>query len=54
MSSTNLFSITEFYAVLAIDIQDDLNATASELTNRCNLSDKVHHICGDFLKVGVA
>lgn len=34
--------------VLAIELQDDLHQTASELTTRCGLEGKVHHICGDF------
>jgi len=38
--------------VLAVELQDDLNRAASELTERCSLSGKVTHICGDFLKVG--
>lgn len=37
--------------VLAVDIQDDLNATASELTTRCGLNSKVHHIASDFLQI---
>ena len=36
--------------VLAIELQDDLNSTASELTERCQL-DNVTHIAGDFLQV---
>lgn len=38
--------------VLAIELQDDLHRTASELTQRCGLNDLVHHIAGDFLQVG--
>eukprot|EP01112_Ceratiomyxa_fruticulosa_P010864 TRINITY_DN2895_c0_g1_i1.p1 TRINITY_DN2895_c0_g1~~TRINITY_DN2895_c0_g1_i1.p1 ORF type:complete len:581 (-),score=142.94 TRINITY_DN2895_c0_g1_i1:94-1836(-) len=38
--------------VLAVEIQDDLSSTASELTTRCALREKVHHISGDFLQIG--
>lgn len=38
--------------VLAIELQDDLNRTASELTTRCNLQNLTHHVSGDFLQVG--
>ena len=34
----------------AMELQDDLNKTASALTKRCGLSDKVDHVCGDILK----
>jgi len=37
--------------VLAVELQADLNATATELTNRCDLSSQVHHVCGDFLQI---
>jgi sulfonate transport system substrate-binding protein len=37
--------------VLAIELQNDLSQAASELTERCHLSNKVHHICGNFLTV---
>ncbi|CAF0818946.1 unnamed protein product [Rotaria sordida] len=37
--------------VLAVELQHDLSQTASELTDRCNLSDLVHHITGNFLNV---
>jgi len=37
--------------VLAIELQNDLSQAASELTDRCDLSDKVHHITGNFLTV---
>ena len=37
--------------VLAIELQDDLNYTASELAERCHLTDKITHICGDFVQV---
>eukprot|EP00043_Microstomoeca_roanoka_P006354 m.62229 g.62229 ORF g.62229 m.62229 type:complete len:582 (+) comp13381_c0_seq5:173-1918(+) len=35
--------------VLACEIQDDLSRTATELTTRCDLSSKVHHMTGDFM-----
>eukprot|EP01147_Barroeca_monosierra_P007994 gene7994-10055_t len=34
---------------LACEVQDDLNRTAAELTERCNLTSKVHHMSGDFM-----
>jgi cyclopropane fatty-acyl-phospholipid synthase-like methyltransferase len=34
----------------AMELQDDLNKTASALTKRCGLSDKVDHVCGDILE----
>ncbi|CAF1690561.1 unnamed protein product, partial [Adineta ricciae] len=37
--------------ILAIELQNDLSQFASELTDRCDLSQKVHHIAGDFLNV---
>eukprot|EP00040_Diaphanoeca_grandis_P026497 m.148536 g.148536 ORF g.148536 m.148536 type:complete len:599 (-) comp30604_c0_seq1:18-1814(-) len=37
--------------VLANELQNDLHMTSLELTNRAKLSDKVHHMCGDFLTV---
>ncbi|CAF4759574.1 unnamed protein product, partial [Rotaria sp. Silwood2] len=37
--------------VLAIELQNDLSQTASELTERCRLSNYVHHIAGNFLNV---
>ena len=37
--------------VLAIELQTDLSQAASELTERCALSDRVHHIAGDYLIV---
>lgn len=37
--------------VLACEIQDDLHRTALELTERCGLSERVHHMAGDFLKM---
>jgi cyclopropane fatty-acyl-phospholipid synthase-like methyltransferase len=38
--------------VLAIELQNDLSEAANELTDRCNLSEQVHHITGNFLNVG--
>ena len=35
--------------VTALELQRDQNALASKLTARCALSEKVKHICGDFL-----
>ena len=35
--------------VTALEIQPDLNKIASDLTVRCGLSDRVVHICGNFL-----
>ncbi|UJR38635.1 hypothetical protein I4U23_031300 [Adineta vaga] len=37
--------------ILAIELQNDLSQFANELTDRCNLSNKIHHIAGDFLNV---
>jgi sarcosine/dimethylglycine N-methyltransferase len=37
--------------VLACELQDDLHRTASELTARCDLSGRVHHVAGDFLQI---
>jgi len=37
--------------VLAVELQEDLHAAAQELTRRCGLADKVHHVAGDFLQV---
>jgi cyclopropane fatty-acyl-phospholipid synthase-like methyltransferase len=34
----------------AMELQDDLNKTASALTKRCGLSDRVDHVCGDILE----
>jgi cyclopropane fatty-acyl-phospholipid synthase-like methyltransferase len=39
--------------VTALELQPDLNATAETLTRRCGLSDRVTHLCGNFLD-GVA
>ena len=33
----------------ALELQSDLNETARVLTERCGLSDKVSHVCGDIL-----
>ena len=35
--------------VTAIELQSDQNNLASDLTNRCGLTDKVNHVCGDIL-----
>lgn len=35
--------------VLALELQPDLHATAMDLTRRCALEDRVHHLCGDIL-----
>ena len=35
--------------VLAIELQEDLHGAARELTKRCGLDDKVHHMAGNFL-----
>lgn len=37
--------------VLAIELQNDLSEAANELTDRCQLSEEVHHISGNFLNV---
>lgn len=39
-------------SVLAVELQDDLHRVAGELTARCGLNDKVHHMAGDILQVG--
>ncbi|MDD2927804.1 MAG: methyltransferase domain-containing protein [Candidatus Omnitrophica bacterium] len=36
--------------VTALELQPDLNQIASSLTERCNLSGSVNHLCGDILK----
>jgi len=36
--------------VTAVEIQSDLNQIASSLTNRCGLSGRVEHFCGDILE----
>ena len=35
--------------VTALELQPDQNKLASDLTRRCGLSEKVKHVCGDFL-----
>ena len=35
--------------VVALELQHDQNKIASILTNRCGLSDKITHLCGNFL-----
>lgn len=37
--------------VTAIELQEDMNAIASDLTRRCGLSEMVSHLQGDVLKV---
>ncbi|MFA5403048.1 MAG: methyltransferase domain-containing protein [Candidatus Omnitrophota bacterium] len=36
--------------VTALELQPDLNQIASSLTERCNLSGSVNHLCGDILE----
>ena len=36
--------------ITAMELQADLNQTASALTERCGLSGNVEHVCGDILK----
>ena len=36
--------------IVALELQPDLDETARNLTERCGLSDKVEHICGDILE----
>ncbi|EGD82486.1 hypothetical protein PTSG_03135 [Salpingoeca rosetta] len=35
--------------VLACEIQEDLSRTAMEMTSRCGMTSKVHHMTGDFM-----
>ncbi|XP_064619872.1 phosphoethanolamine N-methyltransferase-like [Lineus longissimus] len=35
--------------VMALDLQQDLNAVAEDLTKRCGLADRVTHKCGDIM-----
>ena len=35
--------------VIALELQPDQNKLASDLTERCGLTNKVIHVCGDFL-----
>ena len=37
--------------VEAVELQEDSHEVASKLTERCGLSDRVHHICGDILEL---
>jgi len=37
--------------VLAIELQSDLSQAAQQLTERCHLSNKIHHLNGNFLTV---
>eukprot|EP00002_Diphylleia_rotans_P034968 TRINITY_DN757_c0_g1_i5.p1 TRINITY_DN757_c0_g1~~TRINITY_DN757_c0_g1_i5.p1 ORF type:complete len:385 (-),score=78.50 TRINITY_DN757_c0_g1_i5:229-1383(-) len=54
---SGLGGVPRYYAgkygaqVLAVEVQDDLHTTASEITTRCGMSNKVHHLAGDFLLV---
>ncbi len=36
--------------VTALELQPDLNTLAASLTDRCGLSSRVNHICGNFLE----
>ena len=36
--------------VIALELQPDLNETARDLTQRCGLSAKIEHVCGDVLE----
>ena len=36
--------------VVALELQPDLNETARDLTDRCGLSAKIEHVCGDVLE----
>ena len=36
--------------VTALELQEDLHHVALELTQRCGLSDRIEHICGDILQ----
>lgn len=35
--------------VTALELQSDQNDLAADLTRRCGLSDRIDHVCGDFL-----
>lgn len=35
--------------VTAVELQPDLNATATALTRRCDLENRIDHVCADFL-----
>ena len=37
--------------VTALELQEDLHEVAENLTQRCNLEQKVKHITGDFLQI---
>lgn len=37
--------------VLAVELQEELSACGRELTARCGLQDRVHHLSGNFLQV---
>ncbi|XP_013397036.1 phosphoethanolamine N-methyltransferase 1 [Lingula anatina] len=36
--------------ITAVELQEDLNTVATDLTKRCNLQDNITHVCGDFLQ----
>ncbi len=36
--------------VVALELQPDLNETARDLTDRCGLSERIEHVCGDVLE----
>jgi cyclopropane fatty-acyl-phospholipid synthase-like methyltransferase len=38
-------------SVLAVELQDDLHRTATELTARCGLTDNVHHLVRSHLSL---
>ena len=37
--------------VTALELQEDLHKEAENLTQRCNLQDRLKHITGDFLQM---
>lgn len=41
-------------SVTAVELQQDLDAAAAELTARCGLADRVSHVCGDIHDVPLA
>lgn len=40
--------------VTALELQADQNELARQLSERCGIADRVHHLCGDFLDYGFA
>ena len=36
--------------VVALELQPDLDETARDLTNRCGLTERIDHVCGDVLE----